>query len=79
IIYLATLLVLKNELSVGSLVAFVVYKTLFTNRITALIDKLSEIGTIKLHNDRLRDISLTEPEIIYPQEFMEINSNKLSI
>ncbi|AYX85868.1 MULTISPECIES: peptidase domain-containing ABC transporter [Acinetobacter] len=79
IIYLATLLVLKNELSVGSLVAFVVYKTLFTNRITALIDKLSEIGTIKLHHDRLRDISLTEPEIIYPQEFMEINSNKLSI
>lgn len=61
-VYLAALAVIAGDLSVGMLFAFLAYKTQFTNRTAALIDKLIEVKMTRLHLDRLADIALTEQE-----------------
>jgi len=62
VVYLAALAVIAGDLSVGMLFAFLAYKTQFTNRTAALIDKLIEVKMTRLHLDRLADIALTEQE-----------------
>ncbi|OCW97273.1 peptidase domain-containing ABC transporter [Alishewanella sp. HH-ZS] len=62
VVYLAALAVIAGDLSVGMLFAFLAYKTQFTNRSAALIDKLIEVKMTRLHLDRLADIALTERE-----------------
>ena len=62
VVYLAALAVIAGDLSVGMLFAFLAYKTQFTNRSAALIDKLIEVKMTRLHLDRLADIALTEQE-----------------
>ena len=62
IIWLAALLVLSNEFSVGMLLAFVSYKDQFSQRTASLIDKLFELRMLRLHGERIADIVLTCPE-----------------
>lgn len=62
VVYLAAQAVIAGDLSVGMLFAFLAYKTQFTNRTAALIDKLIEVKMTRLHLDRLADIALTEQE-----------------
>lgn len=62
VVYLASLAVIAGDLSVGMLFAFLAYKTQFTNRTAALVDKLIEVKMTRLHLDRLADIALTEQE-----------------
>jgi len=62
VIYLAALTVIDGTITVGMLFAFLAYKTQFTNRTAALIDKLIEVKMTRLHLDRLADIALTEQE-----------------
>lgn len=62
VVYLAALTVISGDLTVGMLFAFLAYKTQFTNRTAALIDKLIEVKMTRLHLDRLADIALTEQE-----------------
>ncbi|WP_445426150.1 peptidase domain-containing ABC transporter [Alishewanella sp. HL-SH06] len=62
VVYLAALTVMSGDMTVGMLFAFIAYKSQFTNRTAALIDKLIEIKMTRLHLDRLADIALTEQE-----------------
>lgn len=62
IIWMAANLVIDGTLSVGMLFAFTSYKTNFTGRIYALIDKWVDLNMLSLQAERLADIVLTQPE-----------------
>jgi ATP-binding cassette, subfamily B, bacterial CvaB/MchF/RaxB len=62
VVYLGAIAVMENALSVGMLFAFVSYKTTFSGRVAALIDKWVQLGMIRLQAERLSDIVLAEPE-----------------
>src|SRR5439155_4820065 len=62
VIWLAALAVLDGRFSVGMLFAFLAYKEQFAQRMAALIDKLCDLGMLRLHADRVADIVLSEPE-----------------
>jgi ATP-binding cassette, subfamily B, bacterial CvaB/MchF/RaxB len=62
VIWLGARLVLGQSFSVGMLLAFVAYKTQFDMRVSSLIDKLIELGMLRLQGERLADILLTPSE-----------------
>ncbi|HEY8609001.1 MAG TPA: peptidase domain-containing ABC transporter [Noviherbaspirillum sp.] len=62
IIWLGARLVIDGHFTVGALIAFHAYKGQFDNRVSALVDKLVEVGMLRLHGERLADIVLTPPE-----------------
>ena len=62
VIGLAALAVLKGELSVGMMFAFIGYKDHFTDCVSALIDKLFELRMLGVHAERVADIVLTPVE-----------------
>jgi ATP-binding cassette, subfamily B, bacterial CvaB/MchF/RaxB len=62
VVYLGAIAVIENALSIGMLFAFVSYKTTFSSRVAALIDKWVQLGMIRLQAERLSDIVLAEPE-----------------
>lgn len=61
VVYLGASLVLDGRFSTGMLLAFVAYKRQLAVRVSALIDKLSEVFLLTLHCERLSDIVLTPP------------------
>ncbi len=62
VVWLGALLVLDRQFSVGMLFAFFAYKETFALRVSGLIDKVAELGMLKLQGERLADIVLTAPE-----------------
>lgn len=62
VIWLGTRLVLDGNFSVGVLMAFNSYKSMFDSRISSLIDKFFELKMLQLQGYRLADILLTQPE-----------------
>jgi ATP-binding cassette subfamily B protein RaxB len=60
IVYLGATAVIDGAFSVGMLLAFLAYKTTFSGRVTALVDKWIQLKMLDLHRDRLADI-LLEP------------------
>jgi ATP-binding cassette subfamily B protein RaxB len=62
IVWCAALAVLDTRLTVGMLFAFLGYKDQFTQRVAALIDRLSEWRVLRLQAERLADILQHEPE-----------------
>lgn len=63
VIWLGANAIIDGSFSVGMLVAFLAYKTQFTSRASALIDKAMEFRLVSIHLDRLSDIALTDPEL----------------
>jgi ATP-binding cassette subfamily B protein RaxB len=61
VVYLGASLVLGGRLSTGMLLAFVAYRRQLALRVSALVDKLFEVGLLELHCERLADIVLTPP------------------
>lgn len=57
-----TRMVLDGPFTVGALMAFLAYKTQFTGRVSALIDKVFEYAMLRLQGERLADIVLTPPQ-----------------
>jgi ATP-binding cassette subfamily B protein RaxB len=55
-------MVLDNKITLGMLFAFVSYKMLFSQRATALLERLFEIGALRVQTERLGDILLETPE-----------------
>jgi ATP-binding cassette subfamily B protein RaxB len=66
VVYLAALLVLQQNLTVGMLFAFVSYKSRFVNSMTSLIQKWIEFKMLGVHLERVSDIVMTEPELKAP-------------
>lgn len=62
IVYLAALTVMNGGLTVGMLFAFMAYKGQFTNHITNFIEQLIAFRMLKIHVERLSDITMTEIE-----------------
>ena len=79
VIFLAALAVIDGKMTVGMLFAFLAYKTQFTSRTAALIDKLIEVKMTRLHLDRLADIALTEQEQEGSENALKVLSGNLTI
>ncbi|TNC51970.1 peptidase domain-containing ABC transporter [Rubellimicrobium rubrum] len=62
VIWLAARMIMDGRLTVGLLIAFVAYQTLFLRRVSSLIDTLVDLRMLGLHAERLTDIALTPPE-----------------
>jgi ATP-binding cassette subfamily B protein RaxB len=62
LIWLAALMVLNGQFTVGMLVAFVSYAGQFTGRAGSLVDYAMKLRMLKLHAERIADIALAEPE-----------------
>lgn len=62
VIWLGAHRVLDNLMSIGMLLAFLAYKDQFLGRVSALIDRVVDLGMLRLHGERLADIALTDPE-----------------
>lgn len=62
VIYLAATQVIDSLLTVGMLYAFMSYKSQFTGKASALVDKIIQFKMLSLHLERLGDIVLTEQE-----------------
>jgi ATP-binding cassette subfamily B protein RaxB len=61
-VYLAAILVLSNQLTVGMVFAFMAYKQHFSEKAVALIEKALDFRILGLHLERLSDIALTPLE-----------------
>jgi len=62
VVWLGAKFVSGGELSVGALLAFVAYKTLFQTRMSALVDKIAEFRMLSVPAGRLSDITLAQAE-----------------
>jgi ATP-binding cassette, subfamily B, bacterial CvaB/MchF/RaxB len=60
VIWLGSIAVIQNQLSVGMLFAFISYKTTFSGRIQSLITKAVEFHMLKIQSELLADIVLAE-------------------
>ncbi len=68
VIWLAALLVLDSQFTVGMLFAFIAFKTTFVTRVIAFTDKAVELRMLGLHAERVADIALTEAEPVSTKE-----------
>jgi ATP-binding cassette subfamily B protein RaxB len=62
VVWLGAQRVLENTFSVGMLLAFIVYKDQFLDRVSDLINKALDLQMLRLHAERLADVALTPPE-----------------
>jgi ATP-binding cassette subfamily B protein RaxB len=58
--------VIRGELSLGMLVAFLAYKDQFTERTASLVDAAFQLRMLRLQAERIADIALTQPELEEP-------------
>lgn len=62
-LYVAARQAQSNEMTIGTLLAVLVYNGHFLARSTALVDRVVEIGLLSVKVQRLEDIVLTQPEV----------------
>jgi len=62
VIWLAALLVMDGQFTVGMLYAFIGFQLLFVTRVINLVDKWNEFRMLDLHAERIADIALAEAE-----------------
>jgi ATP-binding cassette, subfamily B, bacterial CvaB/MchF/RaxB len=61
-VYLAAMLAISNELSIGMIFAFMAYKMSFTEKAGTLVEKALDFRLLDLHLDRISDIALSPLE-----------------
>lgn len=61
-IYLAAVLVLDNQMTVGMVFAFMAYKAHFTSKASLLVETMLELRLLDLHLERISDIALSPLE-----------------
>lgn len=79
VIWLAAILVLDNQMSVGMLFAFISYKDQFSQRMSSMIDKLFEFRMLRLHGERVADILMTEAEQDFAQAELDLRAFTASV
>ncbi|MFL4557043.1 peptidase domain-containing ABC transporter [Yersinia kristensenii] len=62
ILWLGASLVIDNQMTLGMFVAFNAYRGQFSERASSLIDMVLQLRMLSLHNERVADIVLSEPE-----------------
>ncbi len=71
ILWLGISLVIDNQMTIGMFVAFGVFRGLFSERVGSLTSFLLQLRMMSLHNERIADIALNEPEAIKPETSVE--------
>lgn len=71
ILWLGISLVIDNQMTIGMFVAFGVFRGLFSERVGSLTSFLLQLRMMSLHNERIADIALNEPEAIKPETTVE--------
>ena len=66
ILWLGASMVIDGNMTVGMFVAFNAYRGQFSDRASSLINILLQLRMLALHNDRIADIVLQEPEAFQP-------------
>ena len=74
VVWLGSNFVSDGRLTIGALMAFIAYKTLFQTRMSALTDKIAEFRMLSVPAARLADIVLTQAE-----ELVEYDSSSSHI
>lgn len=64
VVYLAAKLIMSSNLTIGGLLAFIAYKTQFTEKASGLVDKWQQLRLTRIHLDRVGDIVLTQAESV---------------
>lgn len=64
-VYLAIAFVLEGGFSVGMVIAYMAYKTQFTQKAAGLVDQLIQFRLVGLHLERLSDIALSEEDVSF--------------
>lgn len=59
VILVATIMVMDQSLSIGMMIAFIAYKTMFTQRIANLVEQGIAFKMLRMHLERLSDILQT--------------------
>lgn len=62
ILWLGASLVIDNQMTLGMFVAFNAYRGQFSERASSLIGLILQLRMLSLHNERVADIVLSEPE-----------------
>jgi ATP-binding cassette subfamily B protein RaxB len=62
VVFLAAQAIMRSDLTVGMLIAFIAYKQQFTTRVTALIETVISWRLLDVHLDRIADIALQPRE-----------------
>ncbi|MCG3100563.1 peptidase domain-containing ABC transporter [Enterobacter sp. DRP3] len=62
ILWLGSKLVIDNAMTIGMFVAFGVFRDQFAERIWKLVNFLIQLRMMNLHNERIADIALNDPE-----------------
>lgn len=68
VVYLAANLVLNNQITIGVMVAFMSLKNHLGQSVQSFSEKFVEIKLMKLHLERVSDITLTERESEFPMQ-----------
>ncbi|MEG0277893.1 MAG: peptidase domain-containing ABC transporter [Morganella sp. (in: enterobacteria)] len=62
ILWIGASLVIDNQMTIGMFVAFGAYREQFSDRAASVIEFLLQLRMMSLHNERISDIALNEPE-----------------
>lgn len=59
---IGALIVMETNLTIGTLMAFLAYKSQFLGRVMSLIDQIFTMSLLRIHTERLGDVVLHPPE-----------------
>ncbi|RED10695.1 peptidase domain-containing ABC transporter [Pontivivens insulae] len=62
VIYLAAMMVMDAEFTIGMIFAFMAYRGQFVNKAVGLVELLIQFRMLELHLDRISDIAMATPE-----------------
>jgi ATP-binding cassette, subfamily B, bacterial CvaB/MchF/RaxB len=75
ILWLGASLVINNQMTLGMFVAFNAYRGQFSERASSLIGMVLQLRMLSLHNERVADIVLSEPEKeLPPRQLFPLNT-----
>ena len=73
IIYLAALMVIAGDFTVGMIFAFLAYRTNFIGKAQSLITLAIDYRMLSLHLERISDIVYTDPETILGEDVSDVS------
>ncbi|MCF2900914.1 peptidase domain-containing ABC transporter [Pseudoalteromonas sp. OFAV1] len=79
IMYFAATFVIDGDFTLGAMMAFLAYKRNFTESFVKLVDNAVELKLLKLHVERISDITNTEIEKIHSASIPSVNSDTESV
>ncbi|PHM27771.1 peptidase domain-containing ABC transporter [Xenorhabdus budapestensis] len=79
ILWLGASLVIDNQMTLGMFVAFNAYRGQFADRASNLIDMAIKLRMLNLHNERIADIVLSEPEREAPAREIGISGQPVDL